>query len=180
MKKTIIIIFILVISLSSKCKWYNIPDDELNIVKQNYKGDELRIDGYYYYVSVVDETTYYQIYFLYSNGVILGGVLVDEKKLIEMEEDFIDGTYYDRSIIIKHRWGLFVINDSINFERWYPIQGPLPIVTHIGVVLNDTTFHISERYILVNGQKTEILDRNETYHFKKFSPKPDSTNSFIP
>ena len=29
------------------------------------------------------------------------------------------------------------------------------------------------------GKKTEVKARNETYHFKQFSPQPDSTNNFI-
>ncbi|MDD2412119.1 MAG: DUF1016 N-terminal domain-containing protein [Bacteroidales bacterium] len=33
--------------------------------------------------------------------------------------------------------------------------------------------------IIEKGKKTEVKDKNETYHFRQFSPKPDSTNSFI-
>jgi hypothetical protein len=49
-----------------------------------------------------------------------------------------------------------------------------------GQILNDTTFVIAESYRMNEGKKTEVKERNETYHFKQFNPKPDSTNRFIP
>ena len=33
---------------------------------------------------------------------------------------------------------------------------------------------------MVEGEKTEVREKDETYYFKKFSPKPDSTQNFIP
>jgi len=48
-----------------------------------------------------------------------------------------------------------------------------------GDIINDTTFVISVSYRMKKGKKTEVKARNETYHFKQFSPQPDSTNNFI-
>jgi len=48
-----------------------------------------------------------------------------------------------------------------------------------GSILNDTTFVITSSYRMVDGKKTEVTSRNETCHFRQFSPNPDSTNTFI-
>ena len=79
----------------------------------------------------------------------------------------------------KHDWGTFQINkDSIVFERWYPAEVSKSYYRS-GKILNDTTFVITESYRLRNGKKKEWREKNEVYHFKAFSPKPDSTNRFI-
>jgi hypothetical protein len=82
----------------------------------------------------------------------------------------------------KYNYGRFLIeNDNIKFERWYPGSPPLPAYIRSGTILNDTTFVITEIYRMKNGNKTEVeTGRNEIYHFKQFSPKPDSTNRYVP
>jgi len=52
--------------------------------------------------------------------------------------------------------------------------------TKSGKILNDTTFVLTS--VERSGKpwtKEEELYRKK-YHFRKFSPKPDSTNRFIP
>ena len=74
---------------------------------------------------------------------------------------------------------MFLIEDNnIKFDRWYPSERPYQAFVREGVILNDTTFHITKSY-RSNGN-TEARVRDEIYHFRKFSPKPDSTNRFIP
>jgi hypothetical protein len=85
-------------------------------------------------------------------------------------------SYKDR----KYVWGVFKINnDSIIYERWLPTEIRYKSYTYKGVIINDTTFNITERFRLVNGLKDEFELRDETYHFRQFSPKPDSANNFI-
>lgn len=48
-----------------------------------------------------------------------------------------------------------------------------------GKILNDTTFHITESYRMVDGVKTNIKQRDEMYYFREFDLKPDSLNNFI-
>jgi hypothetical protein len=81
----------------------------------------------------------------------------------------------------KFNWGVFQVNGAnIKFERWYPSSGgPLKAYISSGEILNDTTFLITESYRMQKGNKTELKDRNETYYFREFSPKSDSTNKFI-
>ncbi len=81
---------------------------------------------------------------------------------------------------LKHRWGLFNIDGSnILFERWYPSEPPLKVLTREGEILNDSTSVINNFYKVENGSKIFLEELNEIYHFKGFSPKPNSANVFV-
>ena len=77
----------------------------------------------------------------------------------------------------KSRWGIFSVNrNTIKTEEWSTsVGGGLPTFKCVGITENDTTFRIT-KYI-DNGKE---YPRDYTYHFRKFSSKPDSTNRFIP
>jgi len=157
-------------------------DDRLTLKRSDYHGKELRINGYYCryrYVNNNSEPQGITPYFLYRNGVLLGDVGVNIDRISEMEEWFRNGNY--AKIAKKYYWGVFQIEKTqIKYEKWLPVQGPLIAVTYEGVILNDTTFVISETYEMKNGQKIKPEKIHWEYHFKQFSPKPDSTNRFIP
>lgn len=150
--------------------------DEFGLQKTSYEGNELRIDGYYYQFDVNGK--YEELCCFYNNGVLLhmGGRFSTTE---EMEE------YINRVFILDHRyannkpsWGLFIINGQIiQIERYYPTDH-LRKSAYIreGKILNDTTYHITVSY-RSNGSERRVKD--EIYHFKQFSPKPDSTNSFV-
>ncbi len=152
-------------------------DDELTMTKTPYTGNELRIDGYYYQMSSVDGS-FDDTYFLYRDGIVLscGGTPLEESPFDFMER-LLNGqnvTYQKE----KSGWGVFNIQDStIAIERWYPLEGGLPAGLSEGVILNDTTFLITSLTRMKTG---EVYERNDLYHFHAFSPKPDSTNTFIP
>ena len=82
----------------------------------------------------------------------------------------------------KISWSVFQFDgNNIQFERWYPSSGgPFPAYVRSGEILNDTTFIITEIYRMKDGVKTDVEESNEVYQFQAFSPKPDSTNRFIP
>lgn len=154
-------------------------DDELSIQKMPFAGNQLRTDGYYYQLK---DQTFFTIYCFYRNGIILylgGGY--SSSQLIELESRIQNGSYYNDAKKYKYFWGIFNIeNNNIKFERWYASSGgPLPTYVREGNIVNDTTFNITEIYRIKKGKKTEVANENETYHFKAFSPKPDSTNTFI-
>jgi hypothetical protein len=130
----------------------------------------LKIDGIYYKESENFEGLYFQRYALYRNGIIRD---LGASSSID-DPSFLSGKS-------KINWGIFQVEGSIiKFERWYPSSGGgLPAYVRAGEILNDTTFVITESYRMQKGKKTEIRERNEIYHFHKFSPKPDSTNTFI-
>ncbi len=145
-------------------------DDKLNLVQQDFNGDQLRLDGYYYTEKENFEGIIYSRYTFYKNGIVRYLGSINDLELL----NFVNGNS-------KTVWGIFNIeNNNIQFERWYPSSGgPLEAYVRAGKILNDSTFHITETYRLLNGEKTEYRLKNEIYHFKQFSPKPDSTNSYI-
>jgi hypothetical protein len=169
MKTNIIVLIILLLNVLS-CEKINESDDVLTLQKQNYFGSDLLLNGIYFTVKENFEGSYYQRYALYRNGIIR-----DLGAAIEIDSpDILTGNS-------KADWGVFQIySNEIKFEKWYPSSGgPLKAYIRAGNILNDTTFVITESYRMHKGKKTEEKVRNETYHFRQFSPKPDSTNSFI-
>ncbi len=141
------------------------------------RGNQLKIDGYYYFKSGND---LYDTFILYRNGVILsgGGNAPDTDPFIFIENLFNsyqnNNSYQEKKI----KWGLFVIDNNIIYmEKWHPSSGGAMLVyKRTGEILNDTTFIITKMIRSSTGNEVSI---DETFHFKKFSPKPDSTNSFI-
>lgn len=155
------------------------PDDELSISRRDYNGEALKFNGYYYKLS--DNNKLFSVMFFYKNGVIIdtqGGFESFESAETYVQNIYIQKSNYKAS---KLGWGVYVIESNcIKFEEWHSSSGGgLPAYVWQGEILNDTTFHITQSYRMKNGKKKEIRGENEIYHFKAFSPKPDSTNKFI-
>ena len=173
------LLFMALLGLTWSCKDGLIKDDDtLSLERTSYTGNQLRMDGYYYQKA---NSSLFSVYFLYSDGIILsaGGDFSDETEIDRyVEAEFLQNLSYRET---KYNWGVFVIEgNSVRFERWYPSSGPpLKAYVRAGEIIDDTTFVISQSYRVVDGQKTEVRERDETYHFKEFSPKPDSTNGFV-
>ena len=150
-------------------------DDDLSIGLHPYTGSQLKIDGYFY---LKKDAYFYNIHFFYSNGVVLaaGGNFFSEAEMESyINKEFIDNKQYQKN---KTSWGVFKIeNNFIQFERWHPSKPPLATYIRSGEILNDTTFQITKSW--PSTKEKNVSDENETYHFKKFSSKPDSTNSFV-
>ncbi len=178
--KTKSLIIIITVLLFSSCKLFFPGPDKFTLQKQDYTGNELRVDGYYFkeFDSDCDRI---QVFFLYRNGIILYGGCPCVEDINAKEEEYKEkGTWYKHVKEDRVSWGLFVIeNDSIRIEKYEPPSGPgyLPAVIREGAILNDTTFRIIRRYR--DSGKKIIKEVDDLYHFKKFSPKPDSTNSFF-
>lgn len=149
--------------------------DDLTFEQEPYLGSEIRTDGYWYDSFVTpDGDTSYTAHFFYRNGVVRYGSAGPE--LDDIEADVIrqiqDG--YDAP---RFRWGLFdVTRNRIEFERWYPAEYVSAFIRS-GQILSDTTFVITESRRSGGGEVRQI---NERYHFRAFSPKPDSTSRYIP
>ena len=56
------------------------------------------------------------------------------------------------------------------------IEG-MPAYLKTGDIINDTTFVITEVERSKDGSERRTI--NEMYHYKHYSPKPDSTNNFV-
>ena len=155
-------------------------DDILSISKTSYTGSQLRVDGYYYTLINGEINT---IHVLYNNGIL------QHFGVSECGMDFSKAELYFTKVNVKdvikknkYFWGVFLIdNNDIKLEEWQSSTGgSMPAYVSAGEILNDTTFNLTEMYRMKNGQKTEFASINEVYHFKQYSPKPDSTNSYIP
>ena len=170
-----------VMSLFSNCSKDKVwKDDTLSIKRTDYTGNQLRINGYYYERYSVKNGYRYNIYFFYQNGIVLYGESPLETEVVQMETNYATGGFHATAKDHKYYWGAYIINGTtIQFDRWYPSEPPLKAYVREGTILNDSTFTISTSYRMKDGNKTEVEARNETFHFKAFSPKPDSTNSFV-
>jgi hypothetical protein len=170
--------FLILISYASCQKLITYKDFILK--KTPYTGNELRMDGYYYrYHECYRGNNCIDVSCFYRNGILLdmGGAALSLEEADEyIRRLFIAGSQNPNYEYL--RWGLFVIdNQIIKIECYYPNDN-ITKWTYIreGVILNDTTFRITSIYF---PDKDEIFKANETYHFRQYSPKPDSTNNFI-
>ena len=161
--------------------------EPLTFKKQEFLGKNLKINGYFYNINNKNE---YNAFFIYKNGVYHGGkwrkkidfnvnnlnlLDMDIKSIYEIEEKY--PTYYN--------WGVFNVNyTNIEIERWVTSSGGGAYPTQIlkGEIKNDSTIHfhtlIGAHPVNANSKK-KTVNIDETYHFRQFSPKPDSTNKFI-
>ena len=179
MKKIIIFCTLFLFSCFSCQKIIKYKDFVLT--QKPYTGNELRINGYYYYIEQQSDgiKKIRNISCFYRNGILLsmdGGALSLEEADEYIRRGFIES--WTNPIYEYSRWGLFVIDgQTIKFERYYSSDN-ITKWTYIreGIILNDTTFHITVSY-RSDGSKRD--KNNEIYHFRQFSPKPDSTNNFI-
>jgi hypothetical protein len=168
------LIYLLMILMFSGCIK---DDDELTIFKTPFNDNILKTNGYYYNVYFRKDPIMVEVVFLYKDGVLLNGSGFDSLRINEVEEKYSSGEYYNNSFDRKYNWGAFIIQgDSIFIERWYPSSRPYWAYRQSGIILNDSTYRLTG-IVRVDGTEEDEIDR--TYHFKQFSPKPDSTNSFI-
>jgi hypothetical protein len=167
-------IFLLFLCSCKTCKEGR--EDELCSDLQWNESNALRLDGYYY--REYSDPPRREIFFLYKNGVMMNGGLVNLDELTAVEASYANGIYYLENSGFISRWGQYKIeNEHFSFEKWYPSTNNWIAYIKDGIVVNDTTFHI------VTSSTCDVSDfniRDETYHFKKFGPKPDSTNQYIP
>ena len=175
--KILILTLLIIVVFLCACK----TADKLQLTKTPFTGNQLRIDGYY---CRMYENKCYSVYFFYRDGTLLyegcGGC--DSLKLKEMEQNsFKNEKWINWVKESQISWGVYQIDgQSIKFERWYPSNyWHLPAYIKSGKILNDTTFIITsfERSSRFGTEWSE--EKNEMYHFRQFSPKPDSTNRFI-
>ncbi len=154
---------------------------KLSFPTNPYTGSELKIDGYYYNTYIYGENkTGHDIYLFYTNGVLLFGGVSDQEQILIKEEKLKNGEHYSNAKNSEEYWGNFQISgSSIKFEKWSKDLSDIYLYVSEGSILNDSTFTITQSYRLEEGKQKNWTSINETYHFKKFSPKPDSTNQFV-
>ncbi len=154
------------------------PDDKLSLTKTEYTGQQLKIDGYYYTINKFSNKA--SVYVFFNNGVLLNaGDGYDLTVPNYIENSLSSTSFINKLKGIKFSWGLFnVEGNNISLERWYSSTGgPLKTYIDFGTIINDSTFQITNS---MRSDGTEKRSENIIFKFKKFSPKPDSTNSFTP
>ena len=166
-----LIFFILILSSCFSCE----EDELFKNPREDYLGDNFRIDGFYY--------DYFQgeiqnILFFYGNGVYF--LVAGDGKARTKPEEATTLFTEDRIEWLKkskYHWGIFIIKgNDILLETWHPTGGTNYVQTKWGQIQNDTAFIIT---------KSNYRPENETsntiynYYFYQFSPNPDSTNTFI-
>ncbi|WP_203967350.1 hypothetical protein [Capnocytophaga stomatis] len=149
--------------------------ESLTMQRKPYLGKELRTDGYYY--SLTHPWGGNGIFVFNRNGICLYIYVRTEENILS----FIENQILLNSDFIKkikedpYGYGVFSINyPNIETETFIGRSTYRQYHT-IGKILNDTTFVIHKE----KGFDNEWFDSNTTYHFRQFSPKPDSTNVYI-
>jgi hypothetical protein len=173
MKKIILIVLVISLLTVIACCKVLFPDEKLSLQRQDYIGTKLRTDGYYY--SHFEGTGVIALFFLYRNGVSMSAGGYTTLDLSEIEKRIVN--YNAKS---KSSWGVFAVNgDTIQQEMWVGSIYSRPNVyrlVYCGNIENDTTIHFTKIY----SSETNITRSiDEVWHFKQFSPKPDSTNVYI-
>lgn len=140
-------------------------DDELTMDKKPYLGNELKLNGYYYDINP-NTNGIGEAVLLYRDGTMLfcGGSGEEENPFDFIDNLLASSDFINHAQAHKFYWGVFQINDTqLQYERWYQSDGGLPVGHSEGTILNDSTF---------------IVD-DEVFHFRYYTPKPDSLNDFI-
>jgi len=175
MKAKILYLLICSLSLYLSCCSLLFPDEKLSMQREDFTGNELRMDGYYYCQkeNVPDPTT--SCIFMYRNGTILSAYGHSTLDLDVVEKEIVDNYYnFGKD---KWDWGVFIItNNRIEYEQWIVPSESISTRKSTGNIENDTTFYITEQYFSYNKKKYSV---NEVWHFKHFVNKPDSTNNYI-
>ncbi|MFK8302371.1 hypothetical protein ACI75Y_05625 [Capnocytophaga stomatis] len=170
-KKFLLFAFIL---LFLSC--YKQTVESLTMQRKPYLGKELRTDGYYY--SLSDPWGGNGIFVFNRNGVCLQVFISrKEKNILSIIENeiLLNPEFIKKAKEEPHSYGVFLINyPNIETETFIGRSTYRQYHT-IEEILNDTTFVIHKE----KGLGNKWFDSNTTYHFKKFSPKPDSTNVYI-
>lgn len=165
------LMFFLFLILSSCC----IEEDLLRNEREDYLGDELRIDGLYYYLL---EGEIRGITFLYRNGICFE-IFGDGTKRYNPEEikTLLTEKHIGYHINDKSSWGIFhVAGNSFFMEKWAtPLDRNRSTFIESGHILDGTSFLITK----IDDSHSGVKEVNRIYYFYPYSPKPDSTNKFI-
>lgn len=172
-------IFIVVLFSCSSCHKLGLCKDEpLTMQKAEFKTNKFKIDGFYYGYPSTDYqgVTSYRTLLFYRNGIALLPGVAELENLEEYIEAVGNGGMIKN---VKYIWGVFFVNDGkVLIEKFAggPCGSPVELLTYD--ILNDSTLvltHIRTK----DGGAIEDEKKNEVYHFRPLSVKPDSVNNII-
>lgn len=174
MRIVTILTLLFTITSCEKCKERN--DDELCSIRVPNSSDNLLIHGFYFKQNEINSNITYEVICLFRNGVLL-----DLHTLSESEWNNLDGYLIENNYLIdgnrdKLDWGIYDIADSsISIEKWYPSNDFFPVYRHVGKILSDSTFQLTE------SSRCDCSERrieNDIYQFRHSLSRPDSTNIY--
>ena len=171
-----LIVFLFFLVACGDClKDFFIKDRDFSMKAIPYTGNELKINGYYYKNKDKDNE-YSRVMIFYANGILLNVNI----STVEIEDRLKATDFTKRYRDCMACWGPFNINNSVFQFEFYAIFGNNwhTCIAHCKI-LNDTTFNIENITFSKTGKVVEIEDFPGKFHFKQFSPKPDSTNNII-
>jgi hypothetical protein len=163
--------------LCFSCSQFNGESNSFSLEKETNHTKKIKLRGYYLREVSIPDGKALNIIFFYENGVLMSPGSFEEKQG-KVERYLRHNLFMSKVKDLQVSWGLYTIkDDSISFEKWYHGGGPTKILQiRKGIILNDTTFLIGSVFRSNGTEKTLV---KEYYYFKKFNPKPDSTNQFI-
>lgn len=159
-------------SCSSIFRWF---DEPLTLERQEYIGQEIRTDGYFYRSYMPG---YYDFMFFYKDGVFYTSSA--EAENISALDAHIFKVYSNRKSVKSSTppdgWGLFKIEGKgIEINRWHTGDGGRKAGGMTGAILNDSTIEITRRHLLYDiSWEKEV---NEQFNFRSFPIKKDSLGS---
>lgn len=176
-----LILVLFLVFIFSSC----LVDMELSMSRRENNSNLLTLDGYYYHRYVVEGSKFTGVWFLYKNGNLFDAGSQRGTPNVSIMDAHVHDAYIDieeshkKYIQPEYTWGLYHLTEGkIEIERYQtPLYArPYTTIEEKGVVLNDTTFVITKRFIHETNSEESVQD---TFHFRKFSLKPDSVNRFI-
>ena len=178
MKTIYLLLFIGVLFGCSSCHKLGLCKDEpLTMQRVDFEGNELRTDGFYYGYPGTDSQGVLSCRLLvfYRNGIVL---LPGSTDFTNMEKYIIGLTKSDLKNI-KGFWGTFEVENHI-IQIEYLTGGfcgsPVSLQTY--TILNDSTLVLTN-IMTKDGGRIENEKKNEVFHFRPLSVKPDSVNNII-
>lgn len=147
---------------------------KLTYQRTNYLGDEIVTQGYFYCMDTLEShfqgnlerEPIVRTLFFYKNGALLS-LNIPFDDFDELERTLMDTSFLLTLKEVPYGWGIFLINNrEITINEWAPgTGGKHPSFVYKLDIVNDTTIYHAY------GE--------DTYHFRRFTPKPDSVNRFV-
>ncbi len=162
--------------------------EELILKRIENIGNNLKISGYYYENLDALNDKYASAFCLYSNGILISLGSFQKINFFQNVEKLLTDKNFKNYFTSRSGWGIFTIQSTeITIENWgnkIATNQPYPAFGKIGKIIDNSTIEIYQMYKIEKKQKIN-LDHSlfylpTSYHFREFSPKPDSTNNFIP
>jgi hypothetical protein len=171
MKKIIYITCMLsILTFSLGCKKPK-KDKKLSISQTPNNSNLLKLNGYYYYEYSGNNELIKDVYLFYRDGQIISFSISGGNGFLDLENYLVSDRFKSQIQSNKDMHGLYLIeNQNLVTEKWAANESGYLVNRSEGLILNDSTFEISN-----TGASGNLL-----YKFKSYSPKPDSTNKFIP